>query len=179
MSRKCPRFCQQTTFWCGYKTIFKAGDGSRGRKLKGVDAPDATYFFFAPSTGVVRSWLRRWRYRLFLHRASFQPEAILLRLLHTHVRVRLREQLRQLWAREMLRRRAEEAAVAADFHQRALNGPLEPLIAEAWAWYEPLMFSRPALLWIPTGAAWVASIIHFYRYSLYTSRGHASRAAHG
>lgn len=112
LSRQCRRFCQRATFWCGYKTIFKPGDGRRGRKLKLVDAPDA-----------LRAWLRRWRYRLFLRRASFQAEAILLRLLHTQVRVRLREQLRQLWAREILCRRSEEAAVAADFHKRVLNGP--------------------------------------------------------
>ena len=114
-------------------------EGPQGKK---IDLPNPTYFFHGPATGIARSWLRLWRYRLFLHRATFQAEAILLRLMHTHVRVRLREQLRQLWAREILCRRAAEAGVSEDFHKRARTGPLEPLIAAAWTWYEPLMFSR-------------------------------------
>ena len=33
--------------------------------------------------------------------------------------------LRQLWAQEILCRRAVEAGVSLEFHKRALNGPLE------------------------------------------------------
>ena len=68
--------------------------------------------------------------------------ATLLRLLHAHLRKRLREQLRQFGARELLCRRAIEAGVGDAFYTQALNAPLEALIAKAWAWYEPLMFSR-------------------------------------
>ena len=96
-----PRGCRRATYWCGYMTLFRPDLGKRGHKEKQIDLPNPSYFY-GPATGIARSWLRRWRYRLFLHRASFQAEAILLRLLHAHVRVRLREQLRQLWARDLL-----------------------------------------------------------------------------
>lgn len=142
LSRTCPRACKRATYWCGYVAFFQPGVGKRGRKHKHVDSPDPAFFFFSASNGVARSWLRRWRYRLYLHRASFQAEATLLRLLHVHVRKRLREQLRQLWARELLCRRAVEAGVSDAFFKQALNAPLEVLIAKAWDWYEPLMFSR-------------------------------------
>ena len=127
---------------CGFVTFFPPQIGKRGRKDKLVDCSNHAYFFLSASSGVARCWLRRWRYRLYLHSASFQAEAALLRLMRSHVRIRLREQLRQLWAREILCRRAVEAGVSEDFHKRALNGPLEELIASAWARYEPLMFSR-------------------------------------
>ena len=134
LSRACPRACRRATYWCGFVTFFQPQIGKRGRKHKQVDCPNAKYFFLSAPNGIARS---RWRYRLYLQRASFQAEATLLRLLQAHVRLRLREQLRQLWAREILCRRAVE-----DFHKQALNGPLEALIAGAWKWYEPLMFSR-------------------------------------
>ena len=144
LSRECPRACRRATYWCGYVTFFQRRVGRRGRKHKHVDCPVLTFFFFffTASNGVARSWLRRWRYRLYLQRASFQAEATLLRLLHAHVRNRLREQLRQLWARELLCRCAIEAGVGDAFYTQALNAPLEALIAKAWAWYEPLMFCR-------------------------------------
>ena len=141
LSRRCPRGCRRATYWCGYMTLFRPNLGKRGHKEKQIDLPNPSYFY-GPATGIARSWLRRWRCRLFLHRASFQAEAILLRLLHAHVCVRLREQLRQLWAREIFCRRAAEAGVLEGFHKRALTGLLERLIAAAWTWYGPLMFSR-------------------------------------
>ena len=142
LSRACPRACRRATYWCGFVTFFQPQIDKRGRKHKQVDCPNAKYFFLSAPNGIARSWLRRWRYRLYLQRASFQAEATLLRLLQAHVRLRLREQLRQLWAREILCRRAVEAGVNEDFHKQALNGPLEALIAGAWKWCEPLMFSR-------------------------------------
>ena len=143
MHREVAFACRRATYWCSYVTFFQRGVGRRGRKHKHVDCPDPTFFFFfTASKGVAQGWLRRWRYRLYLQRASFQAEATLLRLLHAHVRKRLREQLRQLWARELLCRRAIEAGVGDAFYPQALNAPLEALIAKAGAWYEPLMFSR-------------------------------------
>jgi len=71
---------------------------------------------------------------LYLQRASFQAEATLLRLLHAHLRKRLREQFRQLWAQELLCRRAIEAGVGDAFYTQALNATLEALNAKAWAW---------------------------------------------
>ena len=133
LSRACPRACRRATYWCGYVTFFQRGVGRRGRKHKHVDCPDPPFFFTA-SNGVARSWLRRWCYRLYLQRASFQAEATLLRLLHAHLRKRLREQFRQLWAQELLCRRAIEAGVGDAFYTQALNATLEALNAKAWAW---------------------------------------------
>ena len=137
-----PSRLQSSDLLVWLRRLLQPGVGQRGRKHKHVNSPDPAFFFFSASNGVARSWLRRWRYRLYLHRASFQAEATLLRLLHVHVRKRLREQLRQLWARELLCRRAVEAGVSDAFFKQALNAPLEVLIAKAWDWYEPLMFSR-------------------------------------
>ncbi|CAJ1402387.1 unnamed protein product [Effrenium voratum] len=76
--------------------------------------------------------------------ASFQGEAVLMRLLDPGVRVRARQQLPQAWARETMWRRAGEAA--ADVKERLaaqlLSWPLEKMIEANWSWYEPMMFER-------------------------------------
>ena len=142
LSRWCPRHCRRATYWCGFVTTFNPECGARGKKEKFLDLPHPTYFFVAHTSGVARSYLRRWRYRLYLHRASFQAEATLLRLLNPETRVRSREHLRQLWVRELLYRRAGEAGVADALGSHLLNEDLEALIARCWHWYQPLMLSR-------------------------------------
>ena len=67
------------------------------------------------------------------------PQSQFSRLLDPQTRVRLREQLRQLLAREILCRRAVETGVNAEFDKCAWNGSLKQLIARASGWYEPLM----------------------------------------
>ena len=81
---------------------------------------------------------------MFLHRASFQGEGVLLRLMHTSVRYHIRHQLREGWVREILYRRAVEAGAAESeaVRQIVMNSAVETLIATNWHWYEPLMFAR-------------------------------------
>jgi hypothetical protein len=76
---------------------------------------------------------------MYLHRASFQGEGILLRLLNAAVRYHIRHQLREGWLREILCRRAAEAGVdvSKTLHEHVLNGTAEKLIAANWIWYEP------------------------------------------
>ena len=52
------------------------------------------YFFVSKKLGVAGSWLRRWRYRMYLHRASFLHEGVLLRLLDPTVQARVKVSLR-------------------------------------------------------------------------------------
>lgn len=94
------------------------------------------------SLGLARSWLRRWRYRVFLRRASFQGEAVLLQLTNANVRHHIRHQLRDGWVREILRRRPVEAGkvVSDTLCKQVLAAPIETLIAANRSWYEPLMF---------------------------------------
>ena len=109
-----------------------------------MDLPDPDHFFLNSRLGLATSWLRRWRYRMFAHRASFQGEGALLRLTNTNVRYHIRHQLRDGWVREILCRRAVEAgaAVSDGLRKSVLNASIETLIATNWAWYEPLMFAR-------------------------------------
>ena len=81
---------------------------------------------------------------MYLHRASFQAEGIVLRLMDATVRYHIRHQLREGWIREILCRRAAEAGVEVSktLHENVLNGAAEKLIAANWTWYEPLMFAR-------------------------------------
>ena len=82
--------------------------------------------------------------RMFLDRASFQGEGVLLRLLDRRVQVKVRQQLAAAWAREILWRRAGEAGGACQegLLERLLSLPVEQLIQKCWVWYEPLMFGR-------------------------------------
>ncbi|CAK9073030.1 Retrovirus-related Pol polyprotein from transposon TNT 1-94 [Durusdinium trenchii] len=81
---------------------------------------------------------------MFLHRASFQGEAVLLRLLDPALQVRVRVQLSSAWAREILWRRSGEveAEVRECLQAQLLSAPIEKLIEMSWSCYEPLMFQR-------------------------------------
>jgi len=144
LSSSCPASCQQARYWCGFVEFRMLRQNKRCTLRKEIDLPDPDYFFLNSRTGLARSWLRRWRYRMYLHRASFQGEGILLRLLNAAVRYHIRHQLREGWLREILCRRAAEAGVdvSKTLHEHVLNGTAEKLIAANWIWYEPLMFAR-------------------------------------
>ena len=146
LARYCPSSCQQATYWCGFVAFRILRSKQRCIWRKEVDLPDADHFFLSSRLGLARSWLRRWRYRMFLHRASFQGEAVLLRLTNANVRYHIRHQLRDGWVREILCRRAVEAGkvVSDTLGKQVLTAPVETLIAANWSWYEPLMFARRA-----------------------------------
>ena len=88
---------------------------------------------------MAHTWLRRWRYRMYLHRASFQGEAVLLRLLDGNVQKKARQQLAQPWVREILWRCARECDT--DLHKdltgKLLSWPLEKLV------YPPNPYQHP------------------------------------
>lgn len=83
---------------------------------------------------------------MYVHRASFQGEAVLLRLLDPALQVKARQQLALAWGKEILWRRS--AAAAPEMRERLgaqlLAKPLEQVLADHWTWYEPMMFARRA-----------------------------------
>jgi len=115
-----------------------------GKWVKQVDNPHPLYFFVSKKLGVAGSWLRRWRYRMYLHRASFLHEGVLLRLLDPTVQARVRVQLARTWGREILWRRSADAepVVRERLASQLLALPLEKLLEVNWCWYEPMMFQR-------------------------------------
>ncbi|CAK9013513.1 unnamed protein product, partial [Durusdinium trenchii] len=134
-------FCNSTDkFWRGF-----VEPTENGMKQKRVDLPHAQYFFVSKKMAVALTWCRRWRYRQYLDRASYQGEAVLLRLLHPSVQVKARQQLSEAWAREILWRRAQvETTELQDRLGKQLHAlPLEALLEANWEWYEEQMFQRP------------------------------------
>lgn len=139
VSKMCPRCPPLQKYWCGFKEVL-----INAKWVKQVDEPHPIYFFVSKKLGVVASWLRRWRYRMYLHRASFLHEAVLLRLLDPTVQVQVRAQLASAWGREILWRRSADAepAVRERLASQLLALPLEKLLELHWSWYEPMMFQR-------------------------------------
>ena len=139
VSKMCPRCPPLQKYWCGFKEVL-----INAKWVKQVDEPHPSYFFVSKKLGVVASWLRRWRYRMYLHRASFLHEAVLLRLLDPTVQVQVRAQLASAWGREILWRRSADAepAVRERLASQLLALPLEKLLELHWSWYEPMMFQR-------------------------------------
>ena len=110
-----------------------------------TDFRHADFWLRHKSFGVTRDWLRRWRYRLLVHRASVQGEAAVFHLMHgSQVLSRARPNLSDTWVRHILWRRAQEAApeVRALLGKDLLNMPVEALIARCWPWYEQMMLGR-------------------------------------
>lgn len=147
ISRWCESNCQGkgTKYWGGFlEKPLEVCSRKRRVLVKAVDEPHADYFFLNKSWGVAHTWLRRWRYRMFLHRASFLGEGVLLRLLDPSVQVKVRQNLSAAWTRENLWRRASEicGATQEDLAKKLLSWPLEKLVESCWTWYEPHMFQR-------------------------------------
>ena len=139
VSKMCSRCPPLQKYWCGFKEVL-----INAKWVKQVDEPHPIYFFVSKKLGVMASWLRRWRYRMYLHRASFLHEAVLLRLLDPTVQVQVRAQLASAWGREILWRRSADAepAVRERLASQLLALPLEKLLELHWSWYEPMMFQR-------------------------------------
>ena len=151
ISRWCESNCQGkgTKYWCGFsEKPLEVRSRKRRVPRKAVDEPHAEYFFLNKSWGVAHTWLRRWQYRMFLHRASFLGEGVLLRLLDPSVQVKVRQNLSAAWAREILWRRAGEigGATQEDLAKKLLSWPLEKLVESCWSWHEAHMFQRPGFM---------------------------------
>ena len=110
-----------------------------------ADHSHKDYFLVTKSFGVTLSWLRRWRYRLLLHRASYVGEANLIRMMHgPNILHNLRLNLSSAWVRHIVWKRAQDADPVhrEAIQARLLTDSVEELIASAWHWYEPMMASR-------------------------------------
>lgn len=80
-----PKFCSTCKwprFWCGYMQTKEADTKRTKARVKTKQQVDIAFLhpdvwmchrFF----GITTTWLRRWRYRMYLQRASFQSEALL------------------------------------------------------------------------------------------------------
>ena len=134
-----------TRYWCGFIEV-PAGDDSRAyTKVVEAEFRHADFFLGSKTFGVTRDWMRRWRYRLLVHRSSFQGEAAIFHLMHgTRVLARARMNLSDTWVRHILWRRAQEAApeVRDALRTDLLNLPIETLVARNWSWYEAMMLER-------------------------------------
>ena len=122
-----------------------ADDPRAFRKVVESDFRHAEIWLRHKSFGVTRDWLRRWRYRLLVHRASVPGEAAVFHMMHgSQVLSRARLNLSDTWVRHILWRRAQEAApeVRALLGKDLLNMPVEALIARCWPWYEQMMLGR-------------------------------------
>ena len=120
---------------------------ANGKKRKDVDVPHTIYFRISKKFGIAASWARCWRYRVFLHKASFQGEGILLRLLDCQAPVEARLRLCWAWVAEVLWRRSGEAAPKAREHlsSQLLSLPVERLVETNWSWcVNPCWQSMPA-----------------------------------
>ena len=136
--RWCGRGCEGkgVKYWCGF--LERPVMIRQHRVLvKAIDEPHGEFFFLNKSWGVAHTWLRRWRYRMLLHRASFLGEGVLLRLLDSSVQVKVRQNLSAAWAREILWRRASEIGgeVQEGLANKLLSLPLEKLVESCWSWY--------------------------------------------
>ena len=80
-----PKFCSTCKwprFWCGYMQTKEADTKRTKARVKTKQQVDIAFqhpdvwmchrFF-----GITTTWLKRWRYRMYLQRASFQSEALL------------------------------------------------------------------------------------------------------
>ena len=132
-------------YWCGFLEEPVPGTLREYKRRLDAGYMHNDYFLLVKSFGVTLSWLRRWRYRQFLHRSSFQGEAMVFRLMHgTSVPQSLRSNLSGSWVRHVLWKRAQdaEAPQVQDLREKLLTAPVEDLIASSWHWYEPMMASR-------------------------------------
>jgi hypothetical protein len=134
-----------TRYWCGFLEQPVIGDLRAFEKVVDVGFPHEDFWLTCKSFGVTISWLRRWRYRLLIHRSSVMGEAALFHMMHgPDVVARARRNLSEAWVRHILWKRAHDATpeIREDLIRRILTSPLEKLIASAWGWYGPMMADR-------------------------------------
>ena len=134
-------------YWCGFIEHPVQDDSRAYAKSIDVAFSHADFWLLNKSFGVTFHWLRRWRYRLLVHRASCMGEATIFHMMHgPDVLQSARRNLSDAWSRNILWRRAQSAAphVLERLRKDLLTEPLGTLIAKCWPWYEPLMFMRRA-----------------------------------
>jgi hypothetical protein len=143
-------------FWCGYVEIEGPDSGARMSFVKTLDLgwEHPQFFCISKSFGVDRNWARRWRYRLYAHRSSFQGEAQVLNALQPDFMPdKLDNMLLQAWVRSQLWRRASETsqAIREKLAVSVLQEDLEALLDANNGWYAPMMFRRRLSAWRSSG----------------------------
>ena len=135
-------------YLCGFKEVPLLDDPRSYAKQVDVEFPRPELWLTTKSFGVSMAWLRRWRYRLLIHVASFMGEATLFQMMHgPTVPKETRTMLSSAWVRHVLWHRAQEAT--SDERQELVKDvlvmPLEALIAKCWKWYGAMMRTRRLL----------------------------------
>ena len=140
-------------FWCGFSETPVPGTARTFKKCIDADFLHTGLWLLNKGFGVSCDWLRRWRYRMYLQRASFQSEADVFRLMDAGVPTEARTCLSTAFVQNILWRRASQATVE---QRQALvpllqTAPVETLVAHAWHWYAPMMFARRQTQMMATG----------------------------
>lgn len=149
-SQACRR--RVTLYWCGFMMRPVVGTLRRYTKVLDASYLHEDFWLVNKSFGVSVSWLRQWRYRLFLQRVSFQSEATLFQMMHgSGVPASARFLLSECWVRYMLWHRAHGMDCRQALSLVLLSAPVERLIATCWKWYCPLMQGRRDEQWRATG----------------------------
>ena len=132
-------------FWCGFVEEPVPHDARAYRKRLDSNFLHNDFWLTTKAFGVSTTWLRRWRYRMMIHRASFQGEGTIFRMMHGPAAPALaRKLLSVAWVRHILWRRAGEASGdhQVTLARSLLTDDIEGLIAQCWHWYAPLMCER-------------------------------------
>ena len=100
----------------------------RQRRLSISVAPATPIFMLNKSFGIHETWVHRWAYRLFAHRASFQGEAQIAHAAEPDMTLPcFRVNLESAWVRFQLWTRAAEAGKQVVLAALLLQLPLEEL----------------------------------------------------
>ena len=139
-------------YWCGY-TETMVDVGRKSSKTVDLGFLDNSLFMLNKSFGVSVDWAKRWAYRLYTHRASFDGEATIMRSLEPDVTPdQLRVNLESAWVRYQVWCRADEVAgKQALLVACLLDMSLEELLETVAQWYMPLMRQRRVQAWRRSG----------------------------
>ena len=100
---------RRTRFWCGFMEEPVPGNAKAYKKRLDHEFLHRDFWMLSKSFGVSLMWLRKWRYRLLVHRSSFMGEATIFRMLHgPGVLERARMNLSSTWVRHLLWKRCQE-----------------------------------------------------------------------
>ena len=136
---------RRTRFWCGFMEEPVPGNARAYKKRLDHEFPHRDFWMLSKSLGVSLLWLRKWRYRLLVHRSSFMEEATIFRMLHgPGVLERARMNLSSTWVRHLLWKRFQEGGPENldDLAKDLLCLSNEALVQKCWHWYGPLMSRR-------------------------------------
>ena len=136
---------RRTRYWCGFPEDPVQGDARAYKKRLDADFLHRDFWMLSKRFGVSLMWLRKWRYRLLVHRSSFMGEATIFRMLHgPGVLERARMNLSSAWVRHLLWKRCQDGGPETldELAKDLLCLSSEALVQKCWHWYGPLMFRQ-------------------------------------